>query len=202
VLLHEQPHAVERGTLEIGLEPVALPRVLERVTANEQERWPLTNIDLTVEPGMPIALGDNTYIEQLVRNLVGNAAKYAPQGGTIQVVASACEPAADGSQELEVRVLDRGPGLPEGELDKLFELFYRSPLTEKKAPGAGIGLFVCNHLARAMGGRLWAANREDGGAEFGFSLRTYSTDGTGQSPHRNGRVATSDIPKAAATSVA
>jgi PAS domain S-box-containing protein len=193
---------VERGTLEIGLEPVALPRVLERVTANEQERWPLTNIDLTVEPGMPIALGDNTYIEQLVRNLVGNAAKYAPQGGTIQVVASACEPAADGSQELEVRVLDRGPGLPEGELDKLFELFYRSPLTEKKAPGAGIGLFVCNHLARAMGGRLWAANREGGGAEFGFSLRTYSTDGTGQSPHRNGRVATSDIPKTAATSVA
>jgi PAS domain S-box-containing protein len=192
---------VERGTLDIGLEPVALPRVLERVTASEQERWPLTNIDLTVEPGMPIALGDNTYIEQLVRNLVGNAAKYAPEGGTIRVEASACPPDAEGNQELEVRVLDRGPGLPEDETDQLFQLFYRSPLTEKKAPGAGIGLFVCNHLARAMGGRLWARNRDGGGAEFGFSLRSYTADPT-TVPSTNGHAAGQDAPMQEPASVA
>ena len=83
---------VERGTLDIGLEPVAMPRVLERVIASEQERWPLTTIELGVQPGIPIALGDNTYIEQLIRNLVGNAAKYAPQGGTVQVAATATQP--------------------------------------------------------------------------------------------------------------
>ena len=165
---------VERGTLDIGLEPVAMPRVLERVIASEQERWPLTTIELLVQPGIPIALGDNTYIEQLIRNLVGNAAKYAPQGGTVQVVVTATQAGAAGTEEIEVRVLDRGPGLAEEDADHLFELFYRSPLTAKKAPGAGIGLFVCNHLAEAMGGRLWARNREDGGgAEFGFSLRPY-----------------------------
>jgi PAS domain S-box-containing protein len=168
---------VERGTLDIGLEPVAMPRVLERVIASEQERWPLTTIELVVQPGIPIALGDNTYIEQLIRNLVGNAAKYAPQGGTVQVVATATQAAAPGGEEIEIRVLDRGPGLAEGDAEHLFELFYRSPLTAKKAPGAGIGLFVCNHLAQAMGGRLWARNREDGdGAEFGFSLRPYAVD--------------------------
>jgi PAS domain S-box-containing protein len=164
---------VERGTLDIGLEPVAMPRVLERVIASEQERWPLTTIELIVQPGIPIALGDNTYIEQLIRNLVGNAAKYAPQGGMVQVVATATQPGDANGQEIEIRVLDQGPGLPESDADRLFELFYRSPLTAKKAPGAGIGLFVCNHLAQAMGGRLWARNRDEGGAEFGFSLRPY-----------------------------
>jgi PAS domain S-box-containing protein len=164
---------VERGTLDIGLEPVAMPRVLERVIGSEQERWPLTTIELIVQPGIPIALGDNTYIEQLIRNLVGNAAKYAPQGGTIQVLATATQATTPGGPEIEVRVLDQGPGLAEADLDHLFDLFYRSPLTAKKAPGAGIGLFVSNHLARAMGGRLWARNRPEGGAEFGFSLRPY-----------------------------
>jgi PAS domain S-box-containing protein len=164
---------VERGTLDIGLEPVAMPRVLERVIASEQERWPLTTIELVVQPGIPIALGDNTYIEQLIRNLVGNAAKYAPQGGVVQVVATATQPQDGQGSEIEIRVLDQGPGLPEDDAHRLFELFYRSPLTAKKAPGAGIGLFVCNHLALAMGGRLWARNRDEGGAEFGFSLRPY-----------------------------
>ncbi len=164
---------VERGTLDIGLEPVAMPRVLERVIASEQERWPLTTIELVVQPGIPIALGDTTYIEQLIRNLVGNAAKYAPQGGSVQVVATATQAPDLADQVIEIRVLDRGPGLAEEDLDHLFELFYRSPLTAKKAPGAGIGLFVCNHLAEAMGGGLWARNREEGGAEFGFSLRPY-----------------------------
>ncbi|HET9853030.1 MAG TPA: GAF domain-containing protein [Candidatus Limnocylindrales bacterium] len=173
---------VERGTLDIGLEPVAMPRVLERVIASEQERWPLTTIELVVQPGIPIALGDNTYIEQLIRNLVGNAAKYAPQGGTVQVAVTSTQDGGPGGEEIEVRVLDRGPGLAEGDADHLFELFYRSPLTAKKAPGAGIGLFVCNHLAQAMGGRLWARNREDGGAEFGFSLRPYVADETKPAP--------------------
>ena len=138
----------------------------------------MTTIELIVQPGIPIALGDNTYIEQLIRNLVGNAAKYAPQGGGVQVVATATQPKDGGSQDIEIRVLDQGPGLPEEDADRLFELFYRSPLTAKKAPGAGIGLFVCNHLAQAMGGRLWAKNRDEGGAEFGFSLRPYVAEET------------------------
>jgi signal transduction histidine kinase len=170
---------VERDNLEIDLEPVALSRVLDRVLASEQERWPLTSIELVVQPGMPIALGDLTYIEQLVRNLVGNAAKYAPEGGKVQVTAMATQGTAGAASEVEIRILDRGPGLADTDADHLFELFYRSPLTAKKAPGAGIGLFVCDHLARAMGGRLWAANREDGGSEFGFSLRAYPVEDAG-----------------------
>ena len=78
--------------------------------------------------------------------------------------------------EIEVRVLDRGPGLAESDIRRVFELFYRSPTTAKLAKGAGIGLFVCAQLARAMGGRVWAANRPGGGSEFGFALRQYVGD--------------------------
>ena len=67
-------------------------------------------------------------------------------------------------------VLDDGPGFAADETNRLFELFYRSPGTAASASGAGIGLFVCARLVAAMGGRIWAQPRLEGGAEFGFAL--------------------------------
>ena len=67
-------------------------------------------------------------------------------------------------------------GLSAGEPDQLFELFYRSAAATRHAAGAGIGLFVCRELVRAMGGRIWAANRPSGGAEFGFALPLMDPD--------------------------
>lgn len=158
---------VERGGLDLGSEPVLLRRVLEQVVRSETARWPGVRITLTADPDLPVVLGDATYVEQLVRNLVGNAVKYSGTGGEIEVTAT---PTAT---EIEVRVLDHGPGLAEDDIDRVFELFYRSPTTAKLAKGAGIGLFVCASLARAMGGRVWAANRGGGGSEFGFALQQY-----------------------------
>ena len=67
-------------------------------------------------------------------------------------------------------MLDDGPGFPADEATRLFELFYRSPARPRSAGGAGIGLFVCARLIAAMGGRIWAVPRPEGGAEFGFAL--------------------------------
>ena len=78
--------------------------------------------------------------------------------------------ASPGDGEVLVRVLDDGPGFPAEETNRLFELFYRSPGTAGSATGAGIGLFVCARLIDAMGGRIWARPRTEGGAEFGFAL--------------------------------
>jgi two-component system sensor kinase FixL len=58
----------------------------------------------------------------------------------------------------------------------MFDLYYRSPSTAATASGAGIGLFVCARLIRAMGGRIWATPRTGGGAEFGFSLRVMAEE--------------------------
>jgi signal transduction histidine kinase len=160
---------VERGGLEVGTEPLLLPILVERVVANERTRWPSHVIEVEASPNDPIVLGDPTYVEQLVRNLVGNAAKYSPPGSTILVVVSPESPT-----EMAVRVLDEGAGLADEDIDHLFQLFYRSARTARKAPGAGIGLFVCAQLAQAMGGRTWAGNRPGGGSEFGFALTVHA----------------------------
>ena len=78
--------------------------------------------------------------------------------------------------EVIVRVLDQGSGVGAEELGDLFSLFYRSPTTAATASGAGIGLFVCDRLIRAMGGRIWARRRPTGGSEFGFALRAVQDD--------------------------
>ena len=151
-------------TGEISWEPVLLQRVLPNVVHSEEERWPSVTFELQIGPSLPTVSADPTYVEQVIRNLLSNAAKYGGEGSTVAVSASA------GKGEVVVRVLDDGPGFPSSEASRLFELFYRSPGTASTAGGAGIGLFVSARLVDAMGGRIWAERRSDGGAEFGFAL--------------------------------
>ncbi|MEO8570101.1 MAG: ATP-binding protein [Chloroflexota bacterium] len=152
------------GAGEIGWEPVLVQRLLPRVVMSEEGRWPGVMFTLEIAPNLPTVTADPTYVEQVIRNLLANAAKYGGAGSTVAVIAEA------GKGEVVVRVLDDGPGFPADETRQLFELFYRSPGTAGTATGAGIGLFVCARLIAAMKGRIWAAPREGGGAEFGIAL--------------------------------
>ena len=84
--------------------------------------------------------------------------------------------AEEAPDEVVVRVLDRGSGLGGEQPDRLFELFYRSSSARSVPGGAGIGLFVSRNLIETMGGRIWASERTEGGAEFGFSLPVVESD--------------------------
>jgi PAS domain S-box-containing protein len=150
---------------EIAWEPVLVQRLLPTVVRSEESRWPGVTFVINVGSGLPTVLADPTYVEQVIRNLLSNAAKYGGSGSTVTVSAT------PGDDEVLVHVVDDGPGFPAEETDRLFELFYRAPGTAGTASGAGIGLFVCSRLIRAMGGRIWAKPRAEGGAEFGFALR-------------------------------
>jgi len=161
---------LERHDLELGREPILLNHLLRRVLASEERRWPLVSFQIRVVDGLDTVMGEESYVEQVVRNLLSNAAKYSPAGSVVEVVA---EPRG---HDVAVRVLDRGPGLGASDPSQLFALFYRAPGTASQASGAGIGLFVCDQLVRAMGGQLWARGRAGGGSEFGFSLETYADD--------------------------
>ena len=162
---------LERRHLTIADEPVHLDHLLARIVRSESARWPDHRIVVRPSDRRHVVIGDETYVEQILRNLVSNAAKYSPVGSLVEVTV---EDAPGG--DVHVQVLDRGPGVAPSEVEELFSLFYRSPTTAASAAGAGIGLFVSRRLATEMGGRMWARPRPDGGSEFGFSLGTYPTD--------------------------
>lgn len=158
------------GGLEIEGEPLLIQHLIGPVVESESKRWPGVTFTADLPGGLPAVFGEQTYVEQVLRNLVTNAAKYGAVGSTVTVTAE------DTDAEVEVRVLDEGAGIDPDEATRLFDLYYRSPRTARQAAGAGIGLFVCRGLVTAMGGRVWARPRPTGGSEFGFSLARCDDD--------------------------
>jgi K+-sensing histidine kinase KdpD len=161
----------ERGALEVAPEPVLIQRILPPIARLEERRSPGLVVDVDVEPDLPAAHGDETYIGQVVRNLLSNAAKYGGMPGRVTVRA-----AADGDT-VTIEVEDSGPGIPEGEEERVFDLYERGPAANRMgAPGAGVGLFVARRLAELMGGRIVAGRGERDGARFTISLPVYESD--------------------------
>ena len=106
---------------------------------------------------------DAVLLEQVVANLLENAAKYTPPGTPIAI------DAALEDRELRLSVSDRGPGFRPGDEDRLFEKFHRG--TPEKGPGgAGLGLAICRAVVEAHGGTIRAENLKGGGAAFRVAL--------------------------------
>lgn len=152
------------GTLE--LRPLDLR---EPVGAVLRELTPLTaKRQLSLAVDMPEALparADPLRLQQAVRNVLANAIKFAPQGGTIELRGRR-EP--DGA--LHLCVADRGPGIPEDELERIFDPFVQSSATKDGSGGTGLGLPISRRIVALHGGQLYASNREGGGAEFHLLL--------------------------------
>lgn len=119
-------------------------------------------IELPAE--LPPALANYTQIDQVLTNLIENAARYTPAGTAILVRAHAER------ARLAVEVRDHGPGIPEGMLTRIFEKFVRAVGPERHASGAGLGLAICKGIIKAHGGEIWAENAPDGGARMIFTL--------------------------------
>lgn len=112
---------------------------------------------------LPLVPIDEVLIEQVFINLLENAAKHTPSDTPIRV--SAWQ--QDGS--VVVEVADRGPGVPAGMEEAIFQKFYRAPGADHST-GAGLGLTICRGIVAAHGGRIWATTGDGGGAAFQFSL--------------------------------
>ncbi len=106
---------------------------------------------------------DAVLVEQVLINLLENAAKYSPPGSPIEVSAS-----RSGRSEVAIEVADRGPGVPAPERERIFDKFYRLPGTS--SGGAGLGLAICRGMVEAHGGRIGVEDRDGGGAVFRFTL--------------------------------
>ena len=121
----------------------------------------LKGVTLKMESGsLPSLLGDIDRLEQVFSNLLDNALKHTPAGGTVTVSAR-----QSSSGDLRVCVADTGPGIPADELPHVFERFYQADPAERKA-GTGLGLAIAREIARAHGGDIEARSPAAGGAEF------------------------------------
>jgi two-component system phosphate regulon sensor histidine kinase PhoR len=98
-------------------------------------------------------------------NLIHNAIKWSPVGGTITLRAT------ESGDEVTVMVLDQGPGVPDDQVDRIFERFYQVDSSRSGTEGTGLGLAICKHIVEAHGGRIWAEGRSRaGGGRFLFTL--------------------------------
>jgi PAS domain S-box-containing protein len=156
--------------------PSHLGRVIERVLDRQRTRDTSREYRYRSEASGPVVDGEETWLERVLVNLVGNAAKYSPPGRPVTVVLE------DARHEVRVRVLDEGDGLKADEVERLFEPFFRGSTHDGRVPGAGLGLAVCKRIVESMAGRMWARPRAEGGAEFGFAVPPLSVEALQEAP--------------------
>jgi two-component system, OmpR family, sensor histidine kinase KdpD len=138
------------GALQPNREWVDLREIVGR--AQRQMARPLAamKVDVHIPDDLPILHVDPILIEQVLVNILDNAAKYSPAGGRIEIGAT-----LEG-ERVKVGVSDEGPGIPAEARDTVFDVFYRVRAGDKQAAGTGLGLSICRGLIEAHGGRIEA----------------------------------------------
>ncbi len=150
---------------------------LAQSLANEFEAWSKTKgIRIQMEVEKPLEVeADQDRIGQVLTNLIGNALKFTPSGGTVTIVGKH----AEDPQKILLGVRDTGPGIAPGDFKKLFEKFSR---IESKAmqgvSGTGLGLAIAKEIVELHGGRIWIESEEGKGSYFVFELPVKSVSGT------------------------
>ncbi|MBI3969949.1 MAG: HAMP domain-containing protein [Chloroflexi bacterium] len=154
------------GALELTLRPTALAEVVARSVARAGAAAG-ARFALQVETPLPLVLADAQRIDQVLQNLLENAAKYSPPGRPIAVVAASSE----AGDTVVVRVIDQGDGIPQDERDTIFQPFARGTnALRRRAPGTGLGLAICKGIVETHGGRIWAESAPGRGSMFVFTL--------------------------------
>lgn len=152
------------------LAPADLSTSVHRI-ANELEmmlKRQQVNLDVQVPQGLPRVYANTGMLEQVLMNLMSNAVKFSPRGSLVQL--GAVDGWEEGGQPaICVWVDDQGPGVPEAHRERIFERFYQVPRAEKRG-GSGLGLYICQEIVAAQGGRIWVEEAPSGGARFCFTL--------------------------------
>jgi NtrC-family two-component system sensor histidine kinase KinB len=160
-----QMSRIEAGVLCIQPQPIDLVAVLRSTVDAAQVRLSDHPLQLAPSGRLPTCFGDARRIEQIVANLLENAAKYSPQDSTIEVRVTSQ------GEELIVSVVDRGPGIAPEHCDRIFDRFYQiGGSGDAGRRGIGLGLAICKGLVEAHGGRIWVNSKLGEGSTFSFSL--------------------------------
>ena len=158
---------LDAGQLSLQLQPVApaeaVQRVLQQVTTAAERKG--VELETAAPAGLPAAQADPDRLQQVLLNLLHNALRHTPAGGTVRLAAQ-----AEG-RELHFQVADTGEGIAAEDLAHLFERFYRTDASRARASGGtGLGLSIVRGLVEAMGGRVWAESVVGQGTVVHFTL--------------------------------
>lgn len=158
---------IESSVGTFDLERTDLRHLIESVTHELDPLLARRSLSLaTRTPSGPlVARVDLLKFQQVIRNVLANAIKFSPMGGEIQLSAGYTP-----DNEIHISIADRGPGIPPGEVDKIFEAFIQSSTTKDGSGGTGLGLAISRKIVEIHGGRIHAENREGGGACFHIYL--------------------------------
>jgi hypothetical protein len=156
---------VRRDGFEIKRGEVDLKALLTETASgfNPQVKSKEQSFVLCLPPSLPIVWGDKKRINQVVQNLLSNAMKFTPAGGSITLRAE------DEGDNLKVEVEDTGPGVPPEDQERLFEPYFRLK-EHSRLPGVGLGLYLSRRLVELHGGRMEIKSKVGRGTNFSFFL--------------------------------
>lgn len=162
---------IESGKAALQLEAVPSVNLLRRATDRlraQAERAELA-LRMDLEKELPAVHVDAGRVEQVLTNLIHNAIKFTPPGGTICISAIATD-----ADTLTVKVKDTGVGIAPDDLPRVFERFYKADRA-RSGGGTGLGLAIAKHIVQAHGGRIWVESRLGQGSTFLFTLPIVKT---------------------------
>jgi two-component system sensor histidine kinase KdpD len=166
---------LESGMLKISRQPCDIQDVIGSTLNALGSRLEGRPVQVSVPPDLPLVGLDYVLIQQVLVNLLDNAAKYAPENSPVAVQVSSA------GESLRVEVEDSGPGIPEEDLARIFEKFYRVKRFENVV-GTGLGLSICKGIVEVHGGKIWAENRREGGVRIIFTLPLHGALPADQEP--------------------
>jgi two-component system sensor histidine kinase GlrK len=159
---------MEAGMMTYTFQPGNLAPLIERATTEVIPLIEARKITLKtkIDEKLPVIKIDREKILQVLRNLIGNAVKFTPEGGQVRVVARLM------NRGVEVSVSDTGPGITKESLTTIFEKFHQAPFKHSGSiKGTGLGLAIVKHVITAHGGRVWAESEPGQGSSFIFILQ-------------------------------
>lgn len=156
---------LRRGRIALALAPVDLTALARRLAGELEPSLTSHTLRIEAPPELPLILGDELRLEQVLLNLLQNAIKYSPDGGHVSVRIR------HGAERIAVEVADQGVGIPEAELERIFTPFYRAASAERGAiPGLGVGLALVHEIVTLHGGSVMVQSTEGAGSTFTFWL--------------------------------
>lgn len=145
---------IQSGRLEFRLQPVDLAKLLRELSEQLQLGPAAHRLRVNVNGTSPVVVGDRDHLEQVFGNLIDNAMKYSPQGGEVTATL------ATKDDEARIVVEDHGIGIPADQLERVFDLFYRTEEAEaRRTPGLGLGLYITRGIVERHGGRIWVESQ-------------------------------------------